>query len=193
MTHQTDPVDRDPFIDALRVTSVLVVVFGHWLTTTVIWEDGLIDIENALSVVRGSHVVTWLIQVMPLLFFVGGFANARSLEAHGGDYLAFLRTRYVRLLTPTLVFVAVWLGLGLLEGLLGLDRPNPLDRAADQAALPFWFLGLYVIVVALAPPMLALHRRHEWRVLVSMVAGVVAVDVLHHGPVSYTHLRAHET
>ncbi len=181
MRHQTDPVDRDPFIDALRVTSVLVVVFGHWLTTTVIWEDGLIDIENALSVVRGSHVVTWLIQVMPLLFFVGGFANARSLEAHGGDYLAFLRTRYVRLLTPTLVFVAVWLGLGLLEGLLGLDRPNPLDRAADQAALPFWFLGLYVIVVALAPPMLALHRRHEWRVLVSMVAGVVAVDVLHHG------------
>ena len=181
MRQQPDPAERDVFIDALRVVSVLVVVFGHWLTTTVIWEDGLIDIENALSVVRESHVVTWLIQVMPLLFFVGGFSNVRSLDRHEGHYLAFLRTRYRRLLTPTLVFVGVWLTVGVLAELLIDPLPNVADRAADLAALPFWFLGLYLFVVALAPLMIRLHRSWGWWVPAVMVVGVVAVDIIYHG------------
>ena len=93
--------DRDAFIDITRVLSVLVVVFGHWLTTNVIWDDDIIEIENALSIVRNSHWATWLIQVMPLMFFVGGFANARSLQRHDGVYLAYLRTRYQRALFGT--------------------------------------------------------------------------------------------
>jgi hypothetical protein len=181
MRQQTDPSERDFFIDVVRVASVAVVVFGHWLTTTVIWEDGLIDIENALSVVRRSHVATWLIQVMPLLFFAGGFSNERSLEHHDGHYLAFLRTRYRRLLTPTLVFVGVWLTVGVLAELLLDTLPNVLDRAADLAALPFWFLGLYLFVVALAPPMIRLHRRWGWWAVIAMAIGVVVVDVIYHG------------
>ncbi|MDJ0925626.1 MAG: acyltransferase [Acidimicrobiia bacterium] len=181
MGDKTDLATRDPFIDALRVISVLVVVIGHWLTTTVIWEDGIIDIENALSVIRKSHVATWLIQVMPVMFFVGGFANARSLDLHGGAYLAYLRTRYRRLLTPTLVFIGVWLAIGVLAEVLLDELPNVADRAADLAALPFWFLGLYVFVVALAPPMRRLHRRFGWWVPGVLAVGVVVVDVLHHG------------
>lgn len=181
MRDQAEQTHRDHFIDVLRVASVVVVVLGHWLTTTVIWDDGLTDIENALSVIPSSHVATWLIQVMPLMFFVGGFANARSLELHDGSYLAFLRTRYRRLLTPTLVFIGVWLAIGLLAELLIASLPNVVDRAADLAALPFWFLGLYLFVVALAPPMTRLHRRWGWRVLIAMVVGVIAVDVVYHG------------
>ena len=139
---------RDVFLDALRVAVVLIVVAGHWATTAVIWEEGQIVGENALSVIPESHLATWLLQVMPLVFFVGGFANARSLAHHSGDYLAYLRTRMVRLLAPTVAFMAVWLVVGIVAEALPLPEPNVVERAADVAALPFWFLGLYVVVVA---------------------------------------------
>jgi hypothetical protein len=62
------------------------------------------------------------------------------------------------------VFVAVWLVVGVAAELLPLPHPNLVDRGADIAALPFWFVGLYVVVVAVAPAMLRLHRRWGWRV-----------------------------
>ena len=89
MDEQPVTRDRDGFVDVVRIAAVLVVVGGHWLTTTVIWDDTRITIENALSVIPDAHVVTWVLQVMPLLFFAGGFANARSLDLHGGSALAF--------------------------------------------------------------------------------------------------------
>ena len=176
-----DPVDRDHFIDFLRVVAVLVVVLGHWLATTVIWQPGRIEGENALSVISETHLATWILQVMPLLFFVGGFSNSRSLARHGGDYLGFLRTRYERLLRPTLVFLGSWLVIGIAAQLLPLAQPNVLEKGADIAALPFWFIGIYVIVVALAPVMWRLHGRYGWRVPVVMITGALIIDVLHHG------------
>jgi len=173
--------ERDVWIDLLRVGSVAIVVLGHWLTTTVIWSNDYMGIENALSVVRSSHPVTWLIQVMPLMFFVGGFSNQRSYARHDGSYLPFLRTRYIRLLQPTLWFIAIWTAVAIGAEVSGMALPNLVDRAADLAALPFWFLGLYVFVVALAPPMLGLHRRFGWRVLAALALGAVLVDVGYHG------------
>ena len=173
--------ERDVFVDALRVAVVLIVVAGHWATTSVIWEEGQIAGENALSVIPESHLATWLLQVMPLLFFVGGFANARSLARHRGEYLAYLRTRLVRLLVPTVVFMAVWLVVGIVAEALPLPEPNVVERAADVAALPFWFLGLYVIVVALAPLLWWLHEHLRWWVPVFFIVGAAAVDVLVYG------------
>jgi len=173
--------ERDIFVDALRVAAVLVVVTGHWATTAVIWEAEQIASENALSVIPQSHLATWLLQVMPLLFFVGGFANARSLTHHSGEYLAYLRSRLVRLLTPTVVFMAAWLVVGIVAEALPLPEPNVVERAADVAALPLWFLGLYVVVVALAPPLWRLHERLGWWVPVFLMIGAAAVDVLVHG------------
>lgn len=172
---------RDQFIDALRVIAVLTVVIGHWLTTTVIWEPGRIVGENALSVIPAAHPVTWLLQVMPLLFFVGGFANARSLAHHDGDYLGFLRTRLGRLLPPTVGFMVVWLLIASVAAPLPLPEPNVIERAADIAALPFWFLGLYLVVVALAPAMRRLHHRGGWWIPAVMVVGAAMVDLLVHG------------
>jgi hypothetical protein len=157
------------------------VVVAHIATTTVIWEEGRIATENALSTITETHLATWLLQVMPLLFFAGGFANARSLAHQGGDYLAYLRTRLRRLLGPTLAFMAAWLFIGIVAEPLPLPEPNIIERAADLAALPFWFLGLYVVVVALAPAMWRLHRRLGWRVPMLLVAGAVVVDIIVHG------------
>jgi fucose 4-O-acetylase-like acetyltransferase len=173
--------ERDIFIDGLRVLAVLIVVVGHWATTTVIWVEGRVSVENALSVIPNSHVATWLLQVMPLLFFVGGFANARSLARHDGEYMAYLRTRLVRLLAPALAFIAVWLSVGIVAEALPLPEPNVMERAADLAALPFWFLGMYVVVVALAPPLWRLHQRFSWWVPALLIVGAATVDLLVHG------------
>lgn len=170
---------RDRFIDTIRVTAVLVVVFGHWTATSVTWDDGGIVGDSALAAIPESHPATWLLQVMPLLFYVGGFANARSFAQHT-TYLGYLRTRLQRLLRPTLVFVAVWLIVAVVGDILPLSLPNLLDRGADIAALPFWFVGLYVVVVAIAPAMLQLHRQWRWRVPLALAGGTVVVDVLVH-------------
>lgn len=172
--------ERDVFVDALRVGSVLVVVAAHWATTTVVWEQGRIEGENALSVIAESHPATWLLQVMPLLFFVGGYANALSLARHDG-YVAYVRTRLARLLTPTVAFMAVWLLVAVVAQALPLPEPNVVERAADLAALPFWFLGLYVLVVALAPTMWWLHERLGWGVPLLLAVGAATVDTVVHG------------
>lgn len=170
--------DRDLFIDALRVTAVLVVVIGHWMVTTVHWDDGRVHSVNALSVIPGIRPITWLAQVMPLLFFVGGFANSTVLLRRPVPYLAYLRRRLVRLLFPTAVLFAVWLTVGLAVELIDPAEPNVMGRAAEVAAIPLWFLGIYVAVVALAPVMLRLHLRRPLVTLVSLAAGAALVDLL---------------
>ncbi len=174
-------IERDRFIDTLRAGSVLAVLLGHWTMTTVVWSDGRIIGESALAVVPESHLATWILQVMPLIFFAGGFANARSLERHDGSYPAYLRTRLRRLLQPVLAFVGVWLTIGTVSDLLPLPDPNLLERSADIAALPFWFIGVYLVVVALAPVMLRAHVRWRWGVVVVLIAGAASVDILVYG------------
>lgn len=170
-------VDRDPFIDILRVTCVGIVVVGHWVVATAFWEPGLVDRENALSHIDWLHLATWVVQVMPLLFFVGGFANARALVQRGG-WSRYLLDRYGRLLRPTVALFGTWLVVGVVLDLANPVRPNVLIEAAEIAALPVWFLGIYLVVVALAPAMLRLHRRFGVLVPVALAAGTAIVDVL---------------
>lgn len=180
MTPASPP--RDRYVDLLRVAGVAVVVLGHWAVFNVEWADGVIRGVNALTVIPAIRPVTWLVQVMPLLFFIGGFANARALEARGGSAVAFLRDRLVRLLAPTAVFIVVWTALGLVQAAADLPEPDVLRRAADVAALPFWFLGIYLVAVGLAPATRWLHRRLRWWVPAMLAAGALAVDVVSRGP-----------
>ncbi len=168
--------ERDRFIDLLRVACIIVVVAGHWATTTVVWEPDRVLSINALSVIAGTRPVTWLIQVMPLVFFAGGFANSVSRRRSSG-YLHYLDTRLGRLLVPTGVFLAVWLSLGLAAELLGPVSPGE-ARAAEVAALPLWFLGIYLVAVALAPAMEALHRRFGLWAAGALAGAVGVIDLI---------------
>jgi len=178
MIRSRPPVVRDRYIDLLRVLGVTVVVLGHWAVFVVFWEGDTIRGINALSVIPAIRPVTWIVQVMPLMFFLGGFANARSLDRREGSVTSFLRDRLIRLLWPTGVFVGAWLVLGLVQAAAGLAEPDLLRRAADVAALPFWFLGIYLVAVGLAPATLRLHRRFRWWVPGLLALGALAVDIV---------------
>jgi len=177
------PSTRDRYADFLRAFSICVVVFGHWLVAVVYWRGGSIEGINALEVIDGLWIATWVLQVMPVFFFVGGFANLRSWEAsrrRGEGYAGFLYTRLLRMMRPTMVF----LGVGLIVITI-LDALNVADNAVFPAseliARPLWFLGVYMIVIALAPVMVALHRRFGIGVVLAMAAVAVAVDVFRFG------------
>jgi hypothetical protein len=176
MTPAPLPEERDRFIDLLRVVCIVAVVLGHWATTTVVWEPDRVLSVNALSVIAGTRPLTWLIQVMPLVFFAGGYANSVSRRRAGG-YLAYLDARLGRLLLPTGVFLAVWLALGLAAEALDPGSPGK-ARAAEVAALPLWFLGIYLVAVALAPAMERLHRRFGLWVAGALAAAGGAVDLV---------------
>jgi fucose 4-O-acetylase-like acetyltransferase len=168
---------RDPYVDLVRSVAVVVVVIGHWATTTVVWEPGAVRNVNALSEIAALRPVTWLVQVMPVVFFVGGFANARSLAAHGGEALGYLKSRLGRLMVPAILFMAVWQVLGLLIEQISPGSSGQ-ERAAETAALPLWFLGIYLVAVALAPVMWRLHSRFGIWVMALLAAGVGVVDAV---------------
>jgi fucose 4-O-acetylase-like acetyltransferase len=175
------PTSRDRYVDLLRAFSILVVVLGHWLMAIVYLKDGRLDGASALDVVPGLWLATWVLQVMPLFFFVGGFSNRvawRSVIRRGGGYGDFIRSRTERLMRPTLVFVTAWTALAAAAHVLAPGSSGAMARATGLLAKPLWFLAVYVLVVALAPTMLRLHERFGARVLMVLVGSAIVVDVI---------------
>ncbi|HZI96792.1 MAG TPA: acyltransferase [Actinomycetales bacterium] len=172
---------RDRYVDILRVGSLLVVVLGHWLMGGV---DGEGRVTNALVEVPWLQPLTWVLQVMPLFFLVGGVAHSYALESlhrkggtTRGRYAAFVRTRAGRLLRPTAAFLGVWLVLGLAARSMGLDDVPLVATALHLVTQLLWFVGVYLGVAALAPAMHAAHRRWGATVVVALVLAAATVDV----------------
>jgi hypothetical protein len=188
------PASRDRVVDFLRAASIVAVVFGHWFVGTIWWEGGVMRTHNAVGVTPGLWLGTWVFQVMPIFFFVGGFSNLTAYEAamrRGEATGSWVRRRVDRLLRPSAVFFAVW---GVVMIVLHLadvgaaTGPTLLGRTTllrvflpPGATLPFgplWFLAVYLVVVALAPWLIAMHRRFGWWVIAVMVAGTVVADLV---------------
>ena len=171
------PAGRDRYVDLLRVLSIVTVVLGHWTIAAVARSgDGLVA-GNVLSTTPGLWLATWVLQVMPVFFLVGGFSNMvswQALERRGGGYVEYLSGRMARLLRPVLVFVAVWLVVPPVLGRLGLPGEQ-VELVGKVMGQPLWFLGVYLVVVALAPAMVRLHRRV--RLWVPAVLAVAAAGV----------------
>ena len=184
------PPDRDRWVDTLRIGSLLVVILGHWLMV-VLTDDG--QITNALALVPALQRLTWVLQVMPLFFLVGGVAHAHTLESLDrrrppgpGRYAVFFHRRAWRLLRPALAFLVVWVALGVAAHLSGLtSRTDEVGRLARDALVMvpqlLWFVGIYLGACAFAPLMRDLHRRWDLRVVAALVALAVVVDVVRFG------------
>ncbi|GAA6525596.1 acyltransferase [Intrasporangium sp. DVR] len=180
-TTQVPAPGRDRFLDLLRAGSIIAVVVGHWLVTDLFWSDGQVRHRSALGEAPELWPLTWVFQVIPLFFFVGGYANRRSwlgAQERGEGYAAFVDRRMHRLLAPTAVLlVAVLLG-NLAQALL--DAPG-LGAGAEILLQPLWFLGVYVVVTALTPVTLGWHRRWGWRVVSVALAAVGVTELLRMG------------
>jgi fucose 4-O-acetylase-like acetyltransferase len=188
------PASRDRVVDFLRAASIVAVVFGHWFIGIVWWQDGVMRTTSAVGVTSRLWLATWFFQVMPIFFFVGGYANLVSLDAEGrrgGTSASFVSSRLRRLLRPSLVFFGVWSAIVVAMHLLDVGAPTG-PRIWDGvrllrmflppgATLPFgplWFLAVYLVVVSVAPWLVAAHRRFRWWVPAVMIAGAVASDLI---------------
>lgn len=177
---ENTPADRDRYVDFLRALSILVVVVGHWLMAIIYLDNDGIRGASALDEVPGLWLITWVLQVMPLFFLVGGFSNLvawRSTRRKQLSYADFLRSRVMRLMRPTLVFIGAWTALAVIIRIAAPQSFDGLRMATELLAKPLWFLAVYVLVVAVAPLMLAFHERYGVRVLVALGSAAALVDV----------------
>ncbi|UBU12595.1 acyltransferase family protein [Nonomuraea gerenzanensis] len=174
------PPSRERFIDLLRAVSILAVVLGHWLVTVIGYDrDGELTGRSALPELPWAHPLTWVVQVMPVFFLVGGYANAASLAAarrRGGNATGWLLGRGGRLLRPTTALVLVMAAGALVARGFGVE-PGRVRLVVWFASIPLWFLVAYLAVVVLTPVMYALHRRYGLAVPVVLVGLVAMGDV----------------
>lgn len=162
------PESRNRYVDLLRAASIMVVVVGHWLIAGPVITDSGLEAYHLLSSTTWTHYLTWILQVMPIFFFVGGYANAASWRAarrEGTPYSAWLRARLRRLILPVLPLLIVWTAGAYALLRSGFD-PGLLGIASQAALVPVWFLAAYVAVVAFTPLTLRAWERWGWAALV---------------------------
>ncbi|MDQ0612659.1 surface polysaccharide O-acyltransferase-like enzyme [Microbacterium sp. W4I4] len=170
---------RDSAVDFVRALSIAGVVTLHSLMVGVtLSPDGPV-FANAGDVGHWIVPVSWVMQVMPMFFVVGGFAGITALRAQrrrGASGAAFVVSRVRRLLIPAIASVAT---AGLLLALLadaGLD-PDLVDMAGYRYGQPLWFLGVFLVLQAVLPAMARLHERAPLRTLAALAAVSLVVDV----------------
>lgn len=175
------PAGRDLSIDLVRVVCVLVVVFVHLVLIGVGKNaDGSILFASPVNESTWVGPASWIVEIMPLFFVVGGFAARigwASSQRRGESAGAFVRARLGRLARPALplyCFLAVVL-LGL--RIAGVD-PAFVQTVAVPVGSILWFLGAYMLVQALAPWMIRWHEKSPWVALGVLLLAAFAVDII---------------
>ena len=169
------PTSRDRVVDLLRAASIGVVVLWHWALSITQWNgNGALTMPNFIGDVPGLWALTWVLQVMPVFFLVGGYANLAGWQAvtrDGGGARQFVVARLRRLVVPVVPMLAGWAVVDLAMRAAG--RPTVLEWGM-VVFTPLWFLVVYVVVVTAVPLTARLHAAWGWRVP-AVLAGVAIV------------------
>ncbi len=179
LAEQTPP-ERNRYVDFLRAVSISCVIIGHWLIATAWYSGGQFTPGQMLSIAPWTQWLTWLFQVMPVFFFVGGYANAVSLESARRkqlDYGHWLHARLVRLLTPLLLLLLAWSILAIILRLFGVSR-GVIQLASQASLIPIWFLAIYIMIVVLAPATYRLWQRFGWYSTIALASLAMLTDLL---------------
>jgi fucose 4-O-acetylase-like acetyltransferase len=173
------PANRNRYVDFLRAVSILAVVIGHWLIAAPVVRDGDVSGVNLLAAEPWTQTLTWVFQVMPIFFVVGGYSNAvswRAARRDGSGYGAWLGSRLRRLVLPAAPLVGLWSVIAVAGRIYGME--GELLRLGSQAALiPLWFLAVYVMVVAATPVTLGWWERHGVGSFLALAGAALVVDV----------------
>lgn len=171
---------RDRAVDLTRAACLIVVVGLHVMMAGItVGSDGL-AITNSLD----GHPIfawsTWIVQVMPLFFVMGGFSALLAWRRQRDRSVlasTYVRDRVARLARPALLPLAlVGITLAVL-GLVGLPDAV-LSDVGFRIGQPLWFLAVYLGCAGLVPFMARLHERAPWLTLFGMLAGAMAVDTV---------------
>lgn len=179
------PHTRIRSLDGLRAMAILGVVCGHWLTGALVaGADGALSIHSPLSTLEWLRPSSWLFQMLGLFFLVGGYSATLSLDRsrrRGTPRVEWIRARFRRLTRPVVAgaaVVAVALPFATVAGV-------PAGTLRGWVMLfiqPLWFIGVYLIVTALTPYLVALDRRFGARTALVLAASVALVDLVKYGP-----------
>ncbi len=174
---------RDLTLDLARVFCVLLVVVIHLLETGVGRGPNGLVVSRPLEHQPWFNAITWVFQIMPLFFVVGGFASMtawRSLQRRGGGAADYVKIRVLRLAQPALplfVFYVVVIGGATL---IGVD-PTLLHTVVLGSGSPLWFLAAYGLCQAVAPFAAHWHARSPKLTLLLLLVGAVIVDAARYG------------
>ena len=174
------PADRNRVVDTWRVIALTVVVLGHWLSASVwIQSDGDVTVMNTLEWIPYAGWFTWVVQVMPIFFFVGGYANAMALDRKKVNRRTWIVGRYRRLFTPAVPLILTWTVLALvLSPFIDADL---VYAGVLNATIPVWFLAVYLTLIAAAPFTYAWWKRSGW-VSIAVLGGIaVLIDIAYIG------------
>jgi fucose 4-O-acetylase-like acetyltransferase len=178
------PAGRDRVVDLLRAVSIATVVLWHWVfSVTHVDGRGALTMPNPIDSVPGLWLGTWVLQIMPVFFVVGGYANLagwQGVTAAGGGWVEFARRRTSRLLRPIASFALVWLVADIAIRLLRPGTPS-VWAWGRVVFVPLWFLGAYLAVVLLAPLTARLHRWSALGSVAVLGAAVALVDAARFG------------
>lgn len=173
---EATPDTRSREVDFLRLAAITVVVLGHW-TIIAVSATGGIEPHGLLDQATWTHPLTWVFQVMPIFFLVGGYSNAlswRSARRRQTGYAEWLRARLRRLGLPLIPLLLVWLVTCVIALAAGAE-PAAVQLASQMALVPTWFLAAYLLVVIVAPPCLILWERWGWW---SIIAGIGLAGII---------------
>lgn len=174
------PSGRDPVIDLVRALSVIAVLLLHGMQMGVTVGPSGTVLEYATVGAVWYAPVTWILQVLPIFFVIGGFSGMlafRRLRDRGGTATDYVVGRVHRLLLPAVVTISVVaVALAVLQ-----SRGAPAGlvlEAGVRYGQPLWFLGVFLGTQAVLPVMLRAHERAPLAALTTLAAAALGVDAL---------------
>lgn len=175
------PSSRNRTVDFVRALAIILVVAGHWLVAApYVAPDGGLAAGHMLDIAPWTRGLTWIVQVMPLFFVVGGYSNAASWRASqrsGTSYRTWLAGRMHRLLLPVLPLLVTWVAIALATTAGGV-APDIIRTGSQVALVPVWFLSVYIMIAAIAPAALNAWDRWGWTSFAAVAGLAVATDLL---------------
>ncbi len=173
------PPERNRYVDFLRAASIIVVMCGHWLVVAPYLNGDELQLSDILSIAKWTQWLTWLVQVMPIFFIVGGFSNAtswRSAQRRGEGYSVWLAARLRRLIAPVLPVLVAWGIIGTVANAFLVNK-TILKAASAFALLPAWFLVVYIVVIIFVPITYRAWSKLQLGSFWLLVVGAILIDL----------------
>jgi hypothetical protein len=148
---------RDPVVDLVRVVAVAGVVGGHWLVTALVTGVNGLSVDSPLRWLPQFTPLSWVCQTLGLFFLTGGYAAAASLARSTSPvrwWFGVLR----RLAVPVGALLGCWAVALLGLAARGMSQVTALT-VVYLVVTPLWFLGVYLLLLAITPLARALDRR----------------------------------